>query len=43
MSMDSVPETMINLESWMVAGFDKAPWVDTKRLIDAGPLGPYGR
>ncbi|KAL8610364.1 hypothetical protein ACOMHN_041178 [Nucella lapillus] len=41
--MDSVPETMINLEMWMEAGFDMAPWVDTTRLLDAGPLGPYGR
>lgn len=41
--MDSVPETMINLESWMEAGFNMAPWVDTQRLLDAGPLGPYGR
>ncbi|XP_076448850.1 uncharacterized protein LOC143285448 [Babylonia areolata] len=41
--MDSVPDTMINLETWMEAGFDKAPWVDTTRLLDAGPLGPYGR
>lgn len=41
--LDSVPETMINLEMWMEAGFNKAPWVDTTRLTDAGPLGPYGR
>jgi hypothetical protein len=41
--MDFVPETMLNLELWMEAGFNKGPWLDTTRLIDAGPLGPYGR
>lgn len=39
----SIPDVMINLESWMVAGFNKASWLDTGELVDAGPLGPQGR
>ncbi|CAG5120745.1 unnamed protein product, partial [Candidula unifasciata] len=42
-NLASVPDTMVNLETWMVAGFNKAPWLDTGELIDAGPLGPQGR
>ena len=41
--MDSVPETMVNLETWIEAGFSKTDWVDTSRLLDVGPLGSYGR
>ncbi|ESO82631.1 hypothetical protein LOTGIDRAFT_109151 [Lottia gigantea] len=41
--IESVPETMINIEVWMVAGFDKSPWTSIGRLNDCGPLGPYGR
>lgn len=40
---DTIPNTMVNLEAWMVAGFDKGPWLDTHLLVDAGPLGPQGR
>ncbi|XP_012937195.1 uncharacterized protein LOC101848348 [Aplysia californica] len=39
----SVAETMVNMEAWMTAGFNKAPWLDTGQLLDAGPLGPQGR
>ncbi|RUS70621.1 hypothetical protein EGW08_021618, partial [Elysia chlorotica] len=42
-SMGKVPDTMVNMEAWMVAGFNKAHWLDTGQLVDAGPLGPQGR
>ncbi|KAK0061791.1 venus kinase receptor [Biomphalaria pfeifferi] len=40
---NEIPATMVNLEAWMVAGFDKGPWLNTGQLVDAGPLGPQGR
>ncbi|GFN92404.1 guanylate cyclase [Plakobranchus ocellatus] len=42
-SDERIPDTMVNMEAWMVAGFNKAHWVDNSQLIDAGPLGPQGR
>ncbi|KAH9515724.1 hypothetical protein Btru_011828 [Bulinus truncatus] len=42
-NINDIPATMVNLEAWMVAGFDKGPWVNTGQLVDAGPLGPQGR
>ena len=41
--MGRIPDTMVNMEAWMVAGFNKAHWLDTGQLVDAGPLGPQGR
>ena len=41
--MGRTPDTMVNMEAWMVAGFNKARWLDTGQLVDAGPLGPQGR
>ncbi len=38
-----VPETMVNLEIWMPAGFNMETWVNRRYIVDAGPLGPSGR
>ncbi|KAK3589102.1 hypothetical protein CHS0354_017444 [Potamilus streckersoni] len=40
---EQLPETMINLEVWMMAGFNMQHWLDTGRVTDAGTLGSYGR
>ncbi|XP_046552230.1 guanylate cyclase D-like [Haliotis rubra] len=42
-SKDSIPETMVNLEVWMPAGFNEAPWMNTGQVLDCGPFGPSGR
>ena len=38
-----IPETMVNLEVWMKAGFNMESWVKHRLVADAGPLGPTGR
>ncbi|XP_060571812.1 uncharacterized protein LOC132729992, partial [Ruditapes philippinarum] len=37
------PETMVNTEVWMMAGFSRVPWTSRGNVIDLGPLGPFGR
>lgn len=39
----SPPETMVNTEVWMMAGFSRTPWTSQGNVIDLGPLGPFGR
>ncbi|KAL4235040.1 hypothetical protein ACF0H5_006678 [Mactra antiquata] len=39
----SLPETMVNTEVWMMAGFSRVPWTSRGDVIDLGPLGPFGR
>ena len=39
----AVPQTMVNLEVWMHAGFNLDPWLKYQPLVDYGPLGPTGR
>ncbi|KAH3769941.1 hypothetical protein DPMN_171220 [Dreissena polymorpha] len=39
----SQPETMVNTEVWMMAGFSRLPWTKHGNVIDLGPLGPFGR
>ncbi|WAR11683.1 IGF1R-like protein, partial [Mya arenaria] len=39
----SRPETMVNTEVWMMAGFSRVPWTKYGNIIDLGPLGPFGR
>ncbi|KAL5022271.1 hypothetical protein ScPMuIL_001426 [Solemya velum] len=41
--INKVPETMINLEVWSGSGLEKQHWIETKKIIDAGPLGLEGR
>ncbi|XP_064640093.1 uncharacterized protein LOC135495414 isoform X1 [Lineus longissimus] len=36
----SIPDTMVNLEVWMLPGFNVEAWVSSGHLIDCGPLGP---
>ena len=38
-----LPETMVNTEVWMMAGFSRTPWTKQGNIIDLGPLGPFGR
>ncbi|XP_013388416.1 uncharacterized protein LOC106157335 [Lingula anatina] len=38
-----IPETMVNIEVWMPAGFNMEPWADNDHVKDCGPLGPVGR
>lgn len=37
------PEVMINLEVWLVPGFNMGGWIATGEVEDCGPLGPIGR
>ncbi|GFS56933.1 transposable element Tcb1 transposase [Trichonephila clavipes] len=37
------PEVMINVEVWLVPGFNLERWVATNRIEVLGPLGPIGR
>lgn len=39
----TLPETMVNTEVWMMAGFSRTPWTKQGNIIDLGPLGPFGR
>ncbi|KAI0225558.1 hypothetical protein LSAT2_023695 [Lamellibrachia satsuma] len=39
----AVPQTMVNLEVWMHAGFNLEPWLKYQQLVNFGPLGPTGR
>lgn len=39
----TLPETMVNIEVWMVAGFSRVPWTQEGNVVDLGPLGPFGR
>ena len=40
---DQAPETMVNLEVWIKAGFNIEEWVAGHKLVNGGPLGPSGR
>ncbi|XP_074645062.1 uncharacterized protein LOC141914425 [Tubulanus polymorphus] len=42
-SSKTVPVTMVNLEVWMMPGFNVESWVSSGYLIDCGPLGPNAR
>jgi len=40
---DGGPETMINTEVWLPAGFSLEYWLSGHHVTNAGPLGSSGR
>jgi len=40
---DGGPETMVNTEVWLPAGFSLEYWLSSHDVISAGPLGASGR
>jgi len=40
---DGGPETMINTEVWLPAGFGLEDWLSENHVISGGPLGSSGR
>lgn len=40
---DYGPEVMINVEVWLVPGFNLEGWIGTRQVEVLGPLGPVGR
>jgi len=40
---DGGPETMVNTEVWLPAGFSLEYWLTERHVISGGPLGSSGR
>jgi len=40
---DGGPETMVNTEVWLPAGFSLEYWLSEHQIINGGPLGSSGR
>lgn len=38
-----VPETMVNMEVWIPAGYNLEAWMTNGQLVNGGLLGPFGR
>jgi len=40
---DGGPETMVNMEVWLPAGFSIEDWLTEGQVVSGGPLGSSGR